>query len=339
MWELAKSLLKFGAAENNDTAFHDDSSHLSSQSDKEHHNNMRGSRKLRAKSATSANKRRRENPGSRGRLRSRRMEEPGGRTGKRTGLDDFSSDEDSEEEQVDHRVAKRHDFDDEQDDDDSDDELVGGSERSSGGSKTMSVSNANNQRGGRVSTSPGGNDNMISSVSERSVELERELKAARDEIVSLKGELEGTRRRHEILTTLKDSPDVAISDPLYKKLDQELRGIIRRVVLRLEKLWSDDMALYSEDEDTYCQIILKAVKWPGSVSEEEKVRIWKEFLSPRFKRAFCLERNRINQRMKKYFNSKFIDLWVLCLLYSACYTILTFNTHRRLWKLHLLHQQ
>jgi hypothetical protein len=45
MWELAKSLLKFGAAENNDTAFHDDSSHLSSQSDKEHHNNMRGSRK------------------------------------------------------------------------------------------------------------------------------------------------------------------------------------------------------------------------------------------------------------------------------------------------------
>jgi hypothetical protein len=111
------------------------------------------------------------------------------------------------------------------------------------------------------------------------------------------------------------------------------------MVLRLEKLWSDDMALYSEDEDTYCQIILKAVKWPGSVSEEEKVRIWKEFLSPRFKRAFCLERNRINQRMKKYFNSKFIDLWVLCLLYSACYTILTFNTHRRLWKLHLLHQQ
>jgi hypothetical protein len=39
---------------------------------------------------------------------------------------------------------------------------------------------------------------------------------------------------------------------------------------------------------------MKAVKWPGSISEDEKVRIWKEFLSPRFKRAFCLERNRIN---------------------------------------------
>ena len=62
-------------------------------------------------------------------------------------------------------------------------------------------------------------------------------------------------------------------------------------------------------------------------SEEEKVRIWKEFLLPRFKRAFCLERNRINQRMKKYFNSKFIDLCVLFTLHAACYTNSTFIEH------------
>jgi hypothetical protein len=91
----------------------------------------------------------------------------------------------------------------------------------------MSV-RARNQCTGRASTLPAGNDNLISSVSERTVELERDLKAARDEIVSLKGELEGTRRRHEIMTQLKDSPEVAIADPLYKNLDKELKGIIRR---------------------------------------------------------------------------------------------------------------
>jgi hypothetical protein len=37
------------------------------------------------------------------------------------------------------------------------------------------------------------------------------------------GELEGTRHRHEIMTMLKESPDGAINNPLYKKLDKELK--------------------------------------------------------------------------------------------------------------------
>jgi hypothetical protein len=85
-------------------------------------------------------------------------------------------------------------------------------------------------------------------VSERTAELERDLKAAKDEIKSLKGELEGTCRRHEIMTKLKESPDVAIGDPEYKRLDRDLKGIICRQVLRIDKMWSDDMALYSEDK-------------------------------------------------------------------------------------------
>jgi hypothetical protein len=151
------------------------------------------------------------------------------RNGKLTGLDNFVSDDDSEDGEEDDnvdRVVRRHDFDDELDDHGSDDEQ-GGDGDSNGGSRTMSV-RARNQCTGRVSTSPAGNDNLISSVSERTVELERDLKAARDEIVSLKGELEGMRRRHEIMTQLKDSPEVAIADPLYKNLDKELKGIIRR---------------------------------------------------------------------------------------------------------------
>ena len=148
------------------------------------------------------------------------------RNGKLTGLDYFDSDDDSEDGEEDDnvgRVVRRHDFDDELDDHGSDDEQ-GGDGDSNGGSRTMSV-RARNQCTGRASTLPAGNDNLISSVSERTVELERDLKAARDEIVSLKGELEGTRRRHEIMTKLKDSPDVAIADPLYKNLDKELKGI------------------------------------------------------------------------------------------------------------------
>ena len=178
-----------------------------------------------------------------------------------------------------------------------------------------------------MSNSPGLNHaDLISAVSERTAELERDLKAAKDEIKSLKGELEGTRRRHEIMTKLKESPDVAIGDPEYKRQDRDLKGIIRCQVLRIDKMWSDDMALYSDDKNTYCQIILNGIKWPGSISEDEKIRIWKEFLSPRFKRCFVLERNRINQAMRKCFNSELCDVWLARKLHYAYCTISTLNT-------------
>ena len=91
-------------------------------------------------------------------------------------------------------------------------------------------------------------------------------------------------------------------------------------------MWSDDMALYSEDKNTYCQIILNGIKWPGSISEDEKIRIWKEFLSPRFKRCFGLERNRINQAMRKCFNSELCDVWLARKLHYAYCTISMLNT-------------
>lgn len=153
MWELARSVLKFGAAETNDNGLDEDSSHLSSQSDKEHHYNMRGSRKnLKKKPNGASTKRSRENPGSQGSRSSKRRDDGRGRFGKRTGLDNYSSDDDSEGDVVVESVAKRHDFDD--DLDDSDDEQLLEDERSSWG--RMSVGRANSQRAGRVSNSPGG---------------------------------------------------------------------------------------------------------------------------------------------------------------------------------------
>jgi hypothetical protein len=78
------------------------------------------------------------------------------------------------------------------------------------------------------------------------------------------------------------------------------------------------------DSNTYCQIILNAMKWPGSISEDEKIRIWKEFLAPRFKRAFCLERNHINQAMRKYFNSELCAILTpKCSFHLTYCTILT----------------
>jgi hypothetical protein len=214
------------------------------------------------------------------------------------------------------KVARRHDFDCDDDDDDEGEEEFDDSQRG-----------CISRRQGRVSSLPGLNHaDLISAVSERTAELERDLKAAKDEMRSLKGELEGTRRRHEIMTKLKELPDVAIGDPEYKRLDRDLKGIICHQVLRIDKMWSDDMDLYSEDKNTYCQIILNGIKWPGSISEDEKIRIWKEFLSPRFKRSFGLERNRINQAMRKCFNSELCDVWLARKLHYAYCTISTLNT-------------
>jgi hypothetical protein len=219
------------------------------------------------------------------------------------------------------KVVRRHNFDSDDDDDDDDDDDEGEEEFD------------DSQRGcisghqGRVSTWPGLNHaDLISAASEGTAELERDLKAAKDEIKSLKGELEGKRRMHEIMTKLKESPDVAIGDPEYKRLDRDLKGIIRHQVLRIDKMWSDDMALYSEDKNTYCQIISNGIKWPGSISEDEKNRIWKEFLSPRFKRCFGLERNRINQAMMKCFNSELCDVWLARKLHYSYCTISTLST-------------
>ena len=204
-------------------------------------------------------------------------------------------------------VARRHDFDRDEDSGDEEEE-------------EEEFDDGQRGRRGRGSNSPVVNNaDLISAVSERTAELERDLKAAKDEIKSLKGELEGTRRRAEIMSQLKESPDVAIEDQEYKRLDRDLKGIIRRQILRIDKMWSDDMALYSDDKNTYCQIILNAIKWPGSISDDEKIRIWKEFLSPRFKRKFCLERNRINQGMRKFFNSELcmFVLRTICIMLIA----------------------
>jgi hypothetical protein len=58
----------------------------------------------------------------------------------------------------------------------------------------------------------------------------------------------------------------------------------------------------------------------------EKIRIWKEFLSPRFKSKFGLERNRINRGMRKCFNSELCDVWLVRKLHYAYCTISTLNT-------------
>ena len=312
MWELAKSVFKFGAGESNDSAADEDASFLS-QSEQEHHTTMTKT----GKQASSA-KRRRELQENQARMRRKREERAyeraqlnssratrAAKKGKHTGLDNFDdSDDDEGEVRNVEKVARRHDFD---------------SDEDSEGEEEFDDGQRGRQRRGRVSNSPVlNNADLISAVSERTVELERAsaeleraLKAAKDEIKSLKGELDGTRRRAEIMSQLKVSPHGAIDDPEYKRLDKDLKGIIRRQVLRIDKMWSDDMALYSDDKNTYCQIILNGIKWPGSISDDEKIRVWKEFLSPRFKRKFGLERNRINQAMRRFFNSE-LCMFGLC---------------------------
>jgi hypothetical protein len=72
------------------------------------------------------------------------------------------------------------------------------------------------------------------------------------------------------MTKLKESPDVAIGDPEYKRLDRDLKGIIRRQVLRIDKMWSIMTWLCIVRIKHLCQIILNGIKWPGSISQDKK---------------------------------------------------------------------
>jgi hypothetical protein len=136
---------------------------------------------------------------------------------------------------------------------------------------------------------------MISELSDYSKDQLLELvQEQRKQLFELQSE--SCKKRKELPPLSKDE----------KVIDNEVRSIMRNEIVRWFKFPEGGWNLWSEMDGTVCKILCdKMVSWPAGATTAQKRRIWEKTIAPRLGRKLSLIKNKISQKMREVFMSKY----------------------------------
>jgi hypothetical protein len=98
-----------------------------------------------------------------------------------------------------------------------------------------------------------------------------------------------------------------------KVIDNEVRSIMRNEIVRWFKFPEGGWNLWSEMDGTVCKILCdKMVSWPTGATSVQKRRIWEKTIAPRLGRKLSLIKNKISQKMREVFMSKYAKFVYEC---------------------------
>jgi hypothetical protein len=81
---------------------------------------------------------------------------------------------------------------------------------------------------------------------------------------------------------------------------------MRNEIVRWFKFPEGGWNLWSEMDGTVCKILCdKMVSWPTGATSVQKRRIWEKTIAPRLGRKLSLIKNKISQKMREVFMSKY----------------------------------
>jgi hypothetical protein len=136
---------------------------------------------------------------------------------------------------------------------------------------------------------------MVSDLSDYSKDQLLELvQEQRKQLFELQNE--SCKKRKELPPLTKDE----------KVIDNEVRSIMRNEIVRWFKFPEGGWNLWSEMDGTVCKILCdKMVSWPAGATTVQKRRIWEKTIAPRLGRKLSLIKNKISQKMREVFMSKY----------------------------------
>jgi hypothetical protein len=89
-------------------------------------------------------------------------------------------------------------------------------------------------------------------------------------------------------------------------IDNEVRSIMRNEIVRWLKFPEGGWNLWSEMDGTVCKILCdKMVSWPAGATNAQKRCIWEKTIAPRLGRKLSVIKNKISQKMREVFMSKY----------------------------------
>ena len=149
---------------------------------------------------------------------------------------------------------------------------------------------------------PNEEPSMISDLSDYSKDQLLELvQEQRKQLFELQSE--SCKKRKELPPLSKDE----------KVIDNEVRSIMRNEIVRWFKFPEGGWNLWSEMDGTVCKILCdKMVSWPTGATSVEKRRIWEKTIAPRLGRKLSLIKNKISQKMREVFMSKYANFVYEC---------------------------
>ena len=144
-------------------------------------------------------------------------------------------------------------------------------------------------------------ESRLSAITEHTAALERSNAVLERENEGLRRELELEKAKGRNSAVR----DKEILDAKVKGYEKQMKGVIRRSILRITKYVKPEHCLFSEEEGTVSHMVLSGIQFSVGDDEAYKKKIWEEELGPRFVRKFGQERNRIAQKLKKAYNGEY----------------------------------
>lgn len=143
-------------------------------------------------------------------------------------------------------------------------------------------------------SSPQSNETLILTI-ER---LRKKLKEAHDRI-------RDTERSLQVAKFAKTKRSRANNDDATtRQYKSELRGFIKYGLGRRIKFLPKHFEMWSDKENSVCQMVMTAIQFHPDITDEEKMTIWSSVLAPNMTYLFTEYKNKIHQPMRLCYMSK-----------------------------------
>ena len=94
----------------------------------------------------------------------------------------------------------------------------------------------------------------------------------------------------------------AQKDPRTRQYISELRALIRYSLGRHKKFFPPKCNKWSDNPQTICQLVIKAIQWTPDMQDVDKIAVWNNVLAPNLNPLLSEFKNKIHQPMRHTFN-------------------------------------